>query len=125
MHIKINIGCKKYICIFQKGSKTTTKMPTATRSNNSMSHFHYIKALLKNKNQNSKETTLILFFQKSRFTYNNIKPVTIPNNYCCLYYCTSEGPNSIRAFLYNMYNRQSCLQYRKTTQRLDESIIYK
>lgn len=100
-------------------------MPTATRRNNSMSHFNDIEALLRKKNQNSKETTFILFLQKSRFTYNNIKPVAIPNNYCCLYYCTSEVPYSIRAFLYNMYNRQSCLQYRKTAQKLDESIIYK
>lgn len=44
------------------------------------------------------------FLKKPRFTYNSIKVVTIPNNYCNLYYSASERPNNIRAFLYSTYN---------------------
>lgn len=42
-------------------------MPTATRRNNSMSHFNDIEALpRKNKNQDSEETTHVLFPQKTQ-----------------------------------------------------------
>lgn len=47
--------------------KQQRKMPTATGRNNSMSHFNDIEALLrKNKNQNSEETTCVLFPQKTQ-----------------------------------------------------------
>lgn len=86
--------------------KQPKKKLTATRRNNSMSHSNDIEASLReNKNQNSSETTCVLFPQKNpRFTYKNIKPITTPNNYCNLYYSTSERPNSIRALLYRTYN---------------------
>lgn len=67
-----------------------------------MSHFNDIEALLrKNKNQNSEEIIVYYFLRKPRFTYNSIKLVTNTNNYCNLYYSTSERPNNIRAFLYS------------------------
>lgn len=81
-------------------------MPRATRRNNSMSQFNDIEASLRKKKKKlAKRQHVNYFLQTLRFTYNN-KLITIPNNYCNLYYSTSGGPNTIKVFLYGTYKRQ-------------------
>lgn len=125
MCFKINSSCKKHI------SKWMQKIPPKCwqlLEGITPSHILIILKLYleKNKNQNREETTCVLFLQKPRFTYNNIKPITIP--IITVIYTTEPQKDQTTSghsyTAHTMGNRQSCFQYRKTAQRLDERKYY-